>query len=106
MNSLEDLAGVRDDEPVRIVLLCYALISLATFALFGWDKRAARLARPRVPERVLHTMEVLGGFPGAWLGRGMFRHKSRKKSYTTVLIVITILHLAVWSAFLSWRSRS
>lgn len=79
-----------------LVFGAYAGASLVTFVLFAWDKnRAARQGR-RVPESVLHTCELLGGWPGALLAMQAVKHKRRKPSYWLVTVAITVLHAAVW----------
>ena len=52
------------------------VLNLLTFLVFGWDKQAAALRRPRVPERTLLILAVLGGGPAALLARPVFRHKT------------------------------
>jgi uncharacterized membrane protein YsdA (DUF1294 family) len=86
----------------------YAGMSLATFLAFAWDKHCARRGRRRVPERTLHGLELLGGWPGALAGQRWLRHKSEKRSYRLVLWAIVALHLAGWGAFayLAWRGRN
>ncbi|GAB4540065.1 MAG: hypothetical protein Kow0063_29520 [Anaerolineae bacterium] len=69
--------------------------SVITFLLYGYDKGQARLGGLRVPELVLHGLALLGGFPGGWLGRAVFRHKTRRLAFTGVLIASTIIHLGV-----------
>lgn len=70
-------------------LLVISIVAAITFAI---DKRRARKQLRRVPENVLHAMELLGGvfiiIPMMYL----IRHKNRKKSY----FLITYLILAVW----------
>ena len=56
-------------------------LSVAGFVLHGWDKWRAGRGGRRVPEATLHLVSVLGGWPGALLGRHLFRHKTRKTSY-------------------------
>lgn len=73
--------------------------SVVTFAAYGWDKRAAASHRERVPEVVLHALALAGGFAGGWLGRSLFRHKTRKPSFTLVLAAATLAH----GAFITWR---
>jgi uncharacterized membrane protein YsdA (DUF1294 family) len=48
-----------------------------------------------VPEAALHWLALLGGFPGGWLGRSLFRHKTQKGIFTFVLTVGTAIHLAL-----------
>ena len=66
-------------------------LSLVTCAAFGWDKRQARRAGARVPERHLLLLAVLGGWPGALLGRSLFRHKTRKQPFVSYLFSIAAL---------------
>ena len=68
--------------------------SLAAFIAFGIDKRAARLGRRRIPEVRLHMLEFLGGWPGAFLGAVMFRHKIAKAGFMLVMALIIL----AWSA--------
>lgn len=84
-----------------LVLAIYAVASLATFALFAWDKACARRGARRVSERTLHVCELLGGWPGALLAQAWLRHKSAKLSYRVVLWLIVALHLVLWAG-LAW----
>jgi uncharacterized membrane protein YsdA (DUF1294 family) len=77
----------------------YALASLATFVVYGFDKRRAVRGGRRVPERTLHGLELLGGWPGAFLGQAVFHHKHRKLSYMVVFVAIIGVHLAAWIAW-------
>lgn len=73
-----------------------AILSVVTFGFYGFDKYSAVSGIQRVPEFVLHLMALAGGFPGAWFGRVLFRHKLRKSVFTAVILVATILHVALW----------
>lgn len=68
------------------------LSSVTTFILYGWDKRQARLDGWRVPEKRLHLLELVGGWPGAILGQQLLRHKSSKESFLRVFMGILALH--------------
>ncbi len=81
----------------------YALASAVTFAMYGMDKHRAIRGRWRIPERSLHGLELLGGWPGAILGQVVFRHKLRKPSYMLVFLGIVGLHVAFWAV---WYSRT
>jgi uncharacterized membrane protein YsdA (DUF1294 family) len=82
--------------PLTSVLVGYAVASVIAFAAYGLDKRAARHGQRRTPERTLHIIELLGGWPGALLAQQFFRHKTRDQSFRLVFFSIVALHLAVW----------
>ncbi len=77
--------------------------SMVTLAVYAWDKRQAkRGGRSRVSEKKLHGLELLGGWPGAWLGQRWLRHKSVKRSYRVVFVLMVVLHGAVVGGGLAW----
>jgi uncharacterized membrane protein YsdA (DUF1294 family) len=82
-------------------LIWIATLSIVTFFWYGFDKDQSRRASNRVPEVVLHVLALLGGFPGGWLGRLAYRHKTRKGLFTFVLIASTILHIALAPVFMA-----
>ena len=69
--------------------------TVPAFAMYGVDKRQAELGGWRVPEELLHGLALVGGVIGAWAGRAVFRHKTRKPVFTIVLIVASILWLVI-----------
>lgn len=83
------------------VAVYLGVLNLLTFAIFGFDKAAAADKRARVPERVLLTLAVLGGSPGALLARPVFRHKTRKQPFSawlTLIVFVQIAVIAAWAA--------
>jgi uncharacterized membrane protein YsdA (DUF1294 family)/cold shock CspA family protein len=81
-----------------IVPAIYAGMSVIAFFAYGLDKSAARTNRWRTQESTLHLLEILGGWPGALIAQGSFRHKTRKLEFQIVFwLVVTInLVLLVW----------
>lgn len=78
-----------------VALGAYAVGSVITFAVFGFDKhRAARKGR-RVPERTLHVLSWAFGFPGAIAGMLVFRHKTRKRPFIVKTAFIVLVHLVL-----------
>lgn len=75
-----------------------AVTSLASFAAYGLDKRRASVGGRRVPERTLHLLAFLGGWPGAILAQRRFRHKTRKVPFLIVFSAVVVLHVAVVGA--------
>lgn len=78
-------------------------VNVATLLLYGYDKAAAGAGR-RVPEAVLHGVELLGGTPAAFVAQRLFHHKTRKGSYQArfwlIVAVQVVLVLAIW--LLGW----
>jgi len=81
-----------------IYVIWLAIASAVTFGVYGYDKAQARSGGWRVPEKTLHGLALVGGFPGGWAGRALFRHKTRKGFFAFVLIVSTLAHagLVYW----------
>lgn len=77
-------------------LLGYAAASLISFGQYWHDKTRALNGGRRTPENSLHLVELLGGWPGAWLAQQNFRHKTRKASYQWVFWTIVAAHQAFW----------
>ncbi|NWD78001.1 DUF1294 domain-containing protein [Pseudomonas gingeri] len=77
-------------------LWAYGIVSLLAFFLYWSDKRKAREEVWRTPEKVLHAIELLGGWPGALIAQQVFRHKTRKVSYQVVFWLIVLLHQVFW----------
>jgi len=69
-------------------------INVLALALYGYDKRQAIVGRSRIPEFVLHAAALCGGSPGALLGQGLFRHKTRKFRFQVVFVAIVLLQMA------------
>ena len=81
--------------------LLYGGVSVLAFFATFLDKRAAVKDSRRFSEFGLHTLELLGGFPGALAAQQLFRHKTVKGSYRVVFWLIVLLHIALWVGYLS-----
>jgi uncharacterized membrane protein YsdA (DUF1294 family) len=77
------------------VVAYLAGVNLATFAMYAWDKRAARRGRRRLPERSLLTAALLGGSPAAFIAGRMLRHKTMKQSFRARFALVVVLQLAM-----------
>ena len=85
-------------DPAGWLAVYLAVINLATFIVYGADKRRARKGKWRVPERTLFLRPLLGGSVGALLGMRVFHHKTRHWYFVWGIpaILLAQLALAVW----------
>lgn len=63
-------------------------INTWTVLRFHQDKQRAVAGERRIPEANLLGLALIGGTPGAFLARQLFRHKTRKQPFSTLLILI------------------
>lgn len=74
---------VLEELPVTL-LAAYGLLSGVAFLMYGADKSAAEQGRWRTSESTLHTIALVGGWPGALVARRVFRHKTTKQPFRTI----------------------
>lgn len=99
LGALLAWAAWRDRLPALLPMLLLA-INAVTFVAYWIDKRAARAQARRTPEATLHLLELLGGWPAAWLAQRALRHKSRKQSYQLTFLAAAFVNLAAMALFL------
>ena len=78
-----------------VYLVWVLVMSLVAMVTYGVDKRHARNGKRRVPEKTLHWMALLGGWPGALAGQRVFRHKTQKTRFRIVFWLVTVLHVVL-----------
>lgn len=71
------------------------LMSVITLGFYVWDKRQSKRSGWRVPEKRLHVLSLLGGWPGALIGQHWLRHKSIKTKFRAVLWLTVCMHVTV-----------
>jgi uncharacterized membrane protein YsdA (DUF1294 family) len=76
---------------LALIILVLALINAVTVFFFWWDKRRAIEGERRIRESDLLGLAFVGGTPGAFLARHLFRHKTRKQPFSTYLMLIAAL---------------
>jgi uncharacterized membrane protein YsdA (DUF1294 family) len=86
-------------------LIVVAVLSLVSFAAYGFDKYKARRESRRIPENTLHLIDLLGGWPGGLVGRNVWRHKTQKWPFVFVFWLTVIVHLASVAAYLYWQRQ-
>jgi uncharacterized membrane protein YsdA (DUF1294 family) len=95
------------------VFLIHLQNSLIVYIFYAYDKGTAILngekndqgqstnpnAKKRIPEKLLHLGELLGGWPGGLLARFTLRHKTNWKNKAAFKLgnwLIIMLHLGFW----------
>lgn len=81
-----------------IYLAGVLVMSVATFAAYGIDKRRAGQGGRRIAEQTLQTLALMGGWPGALLAQQQFRHKTQKVAFQVVFWLMVLLHVGIVSA--------
>ncbi|MGB3710105.1 MAG: DUF1294 domain-containing protein [Erythrobacter sp.] len=88
-----DLAAIAL-EPANIAIAIMAM-NFAAFAAFGLDKALAEQKLRRISEATLLQLAFFGGIAGAYAGRALFRHKTRKQPFSNQLHTIAVLQSCV-----------
>ena len=92
---MNDIISWSAAQPWALIPTAYLVMSLVAFVAYAMDKRAAKRGAWRTPESTLHMLELLCGWPGAWLAQRLLRHKSVKTSVRVVFFMMVVLNLAV-----------
>lgn len=88
-----------------VVPLILITLNIITFTAYGLDKAAAKRGDWRISEATLLWLAFLGGSSGAVLAQQVFRHKTRKEPFRSILLAIVLTHLAlalVWLVQPQW----
>ena len=80
--------------PWVLIPTAYLVMSLVALVSLARDEGAASRGAWRTSESTLHTLELLCGWPGAWLAQRLLRHKSVKTSFRIVFFMMVVLNLA------------
>lgn len=86
-------------------LIVYGVASVACFAGYGLDKRAANRKEWRVSETILLLVGLVGGWPGAILGQEVFRHKTQKKTFRTLFWMSVAINMAAFVQINAFSGR-
>ena len=69
------------------------IMSLLTFAMYGWEKHLAVYNKTRIPEFILLLFAFLGGAFGALCGMILFKHKTLHKMFLICVPIFLVLQL-------------
>lgn len=82
----------------------YLILSALTFVVYAVDKSAAVKGRWRVPEKNLHLLALLGGWPGALLAQTWLRHKTIKTSFRAIFWLTVFINITGFALLIGLRS--
>ena len=88
-----------EPSPANLITALIGL-NLIAFLAFGIDKARAEAGAWRVQESTLLLLALLGGTLGAYAGRALFRHKTRKQPFSARLHGVAALQglmLGAWA---------
>lgn len=96
--------GIQVSAFFAIYLLLTVVCSFIAFILYAVDKRRAVKNQPRISQRTLHILSLLGGWPGAYLASRLFQHKTLELMFRFIFWIIIAFHLiiiayGVWSGW-------
>jgi uncharacterized membrane protein YsdA (DUF1294 family)/cold shock CspA family protein len=77
------------------VPILYVAMSGLTYLWYWHDKSAAQYKRGRTPEKHLHMLALLCGWPGALLAQSILRHKNRKAPFQRVFWLTVVINVTV-----------
>lgn len=97
---MDDPATLFFDPANLVVAIC--AINFWAFAAFGIDKARAEQGTWRIRESTLLTLAFAGGTIGAYAGRRLFRHKTRKQPFSGNLHAIAVLQGIAMFALAGW----
>lgn len=83
-----------------IALVWLVAINAWTMLRFRQDKMRAIAGGRRIPEADLLGLALMGGSPGAFAARRLFRHKTRKEPFSTHLMLIAAVQIGAGGALL------
>jgi uncharacterized membrane protein YsdA (DUF1294 family) len=87
--------------PIPILLaLLLLLVNLVTLLRYRADKRRAAAGAWRVPESTLLGLALIGGTPAALVACRLFRHKTRKQPFATLLLLTAAVQAGMLAGFL------
>lgn len=77
-----------------VIVGLYSILSIIAFLMYAKDKNAAERETWRTQESTLHTIALLGGWPGAAIAQSFLRHKSKKLTFRITYWMTVVINCA------------
>lgn len=77
----------------EVIFLYLLAVNIATYVVYGIDKKRAKNHEWRISEATLTGLAVIGGSVGALLGMRHFRHKTKHVKFTAGIPLIMIIQV-------------
>ncbi len=99
------VGGAIQSNFLKVALLVYVVMSVVTFIAYAIDKSSAKNGAWRTSEKTLHWMAFACGWPGAWLGQQLLRHKSSKPTFRWMFFMTIVANILVFAATIYWTKN-
>ena len=87
------------DTLLLIIAAIYVILNVIAFAAYGIDKFKASASMWRIPEKTLLLLAFFGPF-GGYGAMQIFRHKTQKQPFPTLVPLFLGLHVVLVAVFL------
>ena len=84
-----------NNEMTVIFYVSVAVMNIATFIMYGIDKKKAIDHKWRIPESTLIGMSFAFGSLGALIGMRVFRHKTKHIKFRILIPLAFVLHIII-----------
>jgi len=91
---------VNDKFVMPFIAWWFIVVNLFEFLMFGKDKLRAKMGWSRTPESTFLMMGLVGAFPGIFIGRIVFNHKTSKKQFYIPMWILFIIQLILALAWI------
>lgn len=80
-----------------LIILLFIIVSAFAYERYAKDKKAALKGEWRVPEKTLHILSLLCGWPGAIIAQQRLRHKTKKVNFKVIFWLTILMNIGGFS---------
>ena len=80
-----------------LIILLFIIVSAFAYERYAKDKKAALKGEWRVPEKTLHLLSLLCGWPGAIIAQQRLRHKTKKVNFKVIFWLTILMNIGGFS---------